>query len=454
MVDRKIQAKFEAFLGPQAVLVPPHDLSPFSQDASRIAHRPDIVLQPQSTSQVADIFRLAHEHRLPLTSRGGGTGLDGGAVAARGGLVISMARMNQVREISAVDMVAVVQPGVISARINDHLRPHGLFYPIDPASRSRSTIGGDVATKAHGLRSIKYGSIANFLLGLEVVVPPGEIIRCGARTLKCATGYHLTDLFAGSRGRLGTITEIILKPLPRPSAQASLMAILERVDQALEIKKAIRSRSIWPSRMELLDAQAVQSGLTQLRQDLSPGRALLLVELDGPVRVVKKDVQVILRLLSHQGARQTRLAKSEQEVENWWRERGSLLSHLVGQRDFALLMTVGIPGSATARFFDTAAAVSIKPWRFQSIYGHLGEGRWHCLFLAEGDPAVAARTLPHLIQALLKAASSMDGRILRRHTIGLPAGALPPAARDPGQQKLWKALKERIDPETLLNPLG
>jgi len=452
VVDQKLHKQFHQILGPKGILVAPQDLSHFSQDASRIHSPPSVVLQPQTTSQVAKIIELAHEHRLPISIRGGGTGLDGDAVAPRDGLLVSLKKMNRIKEISPENTVAVVQPGVMTARINDQLRSSDLFYPIDPASQGQGTIGGDVATGAHGLRTAKYGSIYNYLLGLEVVTPPGEVIRCGAKTLKCATGYHLTDLFAGSRGQFGVITEIVLKLLPRPQARASLMATFHEAAQAHRVREVLMRENIWPSRLELLDSSAVERGLSDLKLDLWPNQVLLLAELDGSKSLLKDDVEMAVKILAQEGGGRIQPAEDERQAELWWRLRGSLLSALVGETDMALLLTFILPGSKTALFFEKLSSICGTDPITHYIYGHLAEGRWHAVLLAKGGESARTRDLTRLARNIHKTAGSLGGRILRPHAIGFDPGKSLQPSRDGGQERLWSALKSRFDPRGILNP--
>jgi glycolate oxidase len=360
--------------------------------------------------------------------------------------------MNRIIEISPEDLVAILQPGVITAQINAHLKPMGLFYPMDPAGQSRGSIGGDVATAAHGLRGTRYGTIANYVLGLEAVVPPGEVIRCGSKTLKCATGYHLTDLLVGSRGRIGIITEIILKLLPRPSAQASLLAVFAKVSQAQGATAALKSRGICPSRLELMDARAVTKGLADLKLSISPTQVLLMMELDGLESVVKKNTQEALKLLAQEGGEQLSLAQDDRQTDCWWQARGALLSNLVGKEDLALLATIIVPESKTSHFFEEAAAISMGTWKLLTCYGHSGEGRWHLVFQAPKSD-VARRAAAKLVSAIGRMASSLGGRSLRPYFIGSVPQALPQSIGDPVQEKLWRALKAQFDPEGLLGPL-
>jgi glycolate oxidase len=454
LIAESFQKQLQEILGPQGLLTAPGDLSPFSRDASRICSPPRIVLFPQTTSQTVEIVRLAHLSRIPVAIRGTGSGLDGGAVATRGGLLLSLEKMNRITEISPENMMAVVQPGVITARINARLKPAGLFYPIDPASQDRCTIGGDVSTAAHGLRGTKYGLIGNYLLGLEAVVPPGETIRCGAKTLKCATGYRLTGLLAGSRGRIGVITEIILKLLPRPQVQASLMAIFDTLAQAQQAKRALRQKRIWASRLELMDGPALEkSHLADFHADLSHDQMLMLAELDGPEDVVKKDVKTTLEILKKSGGKGARPAEGDREAGEWWRARGTLLSSLAGEKDLAVLLTIIVPGSRTVHFFEKVAEAAAEKSIFHSIYGHLGEGRWHSVFLVETGSATRERALLKLTESVRKTAASMGGRCQRPYAIGFTPGRplRPPA--DPGQARLWRALKARFDPQGIFNPL-
>jgi len=351
--------------------------------------------------------------------------------------------------------MAVVQPGVITAQVNAHLKPLGLFYPVDPASQARCTIGGNVATAAHGLRGTKYGVNDNYLLGLEAVIAPGEIIRCGAKTLKCATGYRLTGLLAGSGGRIGIITEIILRLLPRPRAEVSIMAIFDAVSQAQQAKRVLGKKHIWPSRLELMDAwSARKSGPEAFHVNLSPGQLLLLVELDGSASVVKKDVQITLQILAQANGKRARAAKDQREAEEWWRARGALLSTLIEEEDVAILSTVILPGSRTTQFFEKVAGAASEKSVLHTIYGHLGEERWHPMFLIRKGATTEQRALLQLAEAVHKIAASLGGRSLRPYAIGFDTAASPTPPRDPGQKELWAALKARFDPQGIFRALG
>jgi glycolate oxidase len=435
------------------LLFPPEDLSSYSQDASRISSQPCAVLKPRTSSQVVEIVRLADRHRLPIAVRGGGTGLDGGAVSGRGGLLISLEQMDHIVEISAEDMIAVVQPGVNSRQLNAQLASVGLFYPIDPAWQARSTIGGNIATRAHGLRGMKYGRIGNYLLGLEAVVAPGEIIRGGAKTLKCATGYHLADLFAGSRGHIGIITEIILKLLPRPQARASLMAVFNGPGGALRVREALRDESIHPARIELMDGLTVQRGFSKVGRDLSPDHFLLLLELDGTEPVVHDDAQAALKLFADQGASRSLQASDEDQARDWWTVREKLLAELVGEKDLALVLTTTLPPGKTNAFFQRLQDLDGPSSHRLMVYGHLGEGRWHVVICTSGKEKKSVGELARIARDVISASSSCGGLHLRPVGIGIapPASIVPPP--DPGQADLWHRLKERFDPENLFKPL-
>ena len=453
MIDRELQKQLQEILETEKLPLAPQTLFPFSRDVSGICSSPSLLLQPQTTTQIARIVSLAHKHHFPLTIRGGDTAPSGGAMATRGGILLSLSKMSRITEISSQNMMAVVQPGVITAQINAQLRPHGLFYPIDPSSQDLCTIGGNVATRAHGLRGIKYGTIDNYLLGLEAVVPPGEIIRCGAKTIKCATGYRLTDLLAGSRGQIGIITEIILKLLPRPQAQVSLMATFGGMGQAYRVKEVLQKKGIRPSRMELMDHRSAHRGLVDLNLPLSSGQALLLVELDGEESMVQKDAQMSGKLLVEPGGEGVRLAQDEKESDRWWQARGTLLSHLTEQEDAFLLLTTIIPEAKATRFFQKVAEASPRKGADLAIFGHLGEERWHSVISAKKHGTTANRALPKLVETIHKIAASLGGRTCPLYAIGFAAGAFPPPPGDAVAQMLCRTLKASFDPRGILQPM-
>ena len=450
-MDPFIHSRLKDILPPNGLLSDPAAMEPYRRDGSGRSSHPSTVLFPQTTAQIQKIVRLAYEERLPLTLRGGGTGLRGGAAAPQGGIVLSLSRMDRILEASPENSLAVVQPGISPRRLEKDLEGSGWFYPVDPASWRQSTIGGNVATRAHGLRDARYGPIGSYLLGLEVVISPGEIIRCGAKTLKCATGYHLTDLFAGSFGQLGVITQIILKLVPRPPARRTLTAGLEDLEAAAEVAGRLSQAGLQPSRLELIGPGAARQGFAELFGGEPRDGYLLMMELEGADQEELDDrTDRAGPCLQGPAVSLTDAGSSETD---WWRRRGKLLRQLTADGRPALLATMRVPAARLTDFHTLAAGILRERCCGGSLWGHLGEGRWHLLVHRLEEHMAPDETLTAVSRAIEEAAAGSAGLCLPPLALGwIPQETLI-ARHDSGQERLWKALKNRFDPLELFGPV-
>jgi glycolate oxidase len=400
-VDPSIHNRIKDILPPGGLLTDPNELQRYRRDGSAKNPLPLAVLLPKTTAQIQEIVRLAYEERLPLTLRGGGTGQQGGAAPPEGSLLVSLSRMDRILEVSPENSMGVVQPGVNASRLEKHLETFGLSYPVDPASWRSSTIGGDVATRAHGLRGARYGPIGGYLLGLEVVISPGEIIRCGARTLKCATGYHLVDLFAGSRGQLGIITQIIVKLIPRLPVRRTFLADLRDLEAAAHIPGLLNEAGLQPVRLELIGPQAARLGFVKLLEEDRQDRCLLLMELEADEPEHLEEQIERARICFHDPAISPALANIRpEEAGDWWRRREELLRRLTADGRPSLLVTARIPPSRLPSFRKKAAAILRESSCEGLLYGHLAEGRWHLLIRRTDEQPVPNGPLPGISRAL------------------------------------------------------
>ncbi len=453
-MDPSTHSRLRDILPAAGLLTDPEKLDRYRRDASRQSSLPSVVLLPQTTSQIQKIVQLAHEERLPLAVRGGGTGLRSGAVPREGGILLSLADMNRILEVSPENMMAVVQPGVSAHRLEQHLKTLALSYPVDPASWRRGTIGGDVATRAHGLRGSRHGPIGSHLLGLEAVISPGEIIRSGAKTLKCATGYHLADLFAGSHGQLGIITELILKLLPRPPARQTLLAVLENLEAAVQITKELETGGLQPSRLELIDPGAARLGFEKLIPSQHHDRFLLMMELEAD------DQQNLDEQIDRTGSRLQAQAiplagqvHQSDWAEPWWRSREELLQRLSDENRPSLLATARIPASRLLTFREEAARILNEGSCHGLFYGHLGEGRWHLLVRGPEGNGSPDKIIPGISRTLQETAAACGGLYLSPVPLGwIPQENLT-ARHDSGQRRLWRSLKNRFDPLDIFAPI-
>ena len=353
-------------VGPDAVLTQPEDLVPYSFDGTAaLKERPSAVVFPRSTAQVAECVRLAAANRTPIVTRGSGTGLSGGSVPTPGSLVLCLTGMDRIIEVDARNLTLRAQPGAITQRIDEAAGRHGLFYPPDPGSQRISTIGGNVAENSGGLRGLKYGVTRDYVMALEVVLASGEIARLGSACVKDVAGYSLKDLFVGSEGTLGIITEVLLKLVPRPAARQTLLALYDRIEDAAETVSAIVAARIIPCTLEFLDrvtAGAVEDfAHVGLPTDCA---AVLLMETDGhPAAVADEAAQMAAIARAHR-ARDVRAARDEAEALQLASARRNAFAALARRRPTTILEDVTVPRSELAAMVafiaETAAALELQ----------------------------------------------------------------------------------------------
>src|ERR687895_315761 len=290
----EVRARLAEVVGAENVLIDAERVEPYAQDAIKEKFPPEAVVLPGSTREVSEILRLANERRFPVTARGGGVGYTGGAVPVEGGIVVGTDRMNRIREINADDLYAVTEPGVTTYALQQAVEQLGLFYPPDPASYKNSFIGGNVAENAGGIRSAKYGVTKHYVLGLEVVLPTGEIVRAGGRTTKNVTGFDLTGLICGSEGMLGIITEATLKLLPLPETTRTVRATFKTMTAACACPPAFTRSRVTPVAIEVLDRNAIRAVESEFAFGIDPeAGALLLVSVDGPRDEVEREIRLV-----------------------------------------------------------------------------------------------------------------------------------------------------------------
>jgi glycolate oxidase len=374
-----------AIVGRQGVLTEAEDLIPYSFDGTAaLKQRPDAVVFPRTTAEVAECVRLAAAAGLPVVTRGSGTGLSGGSIPSPGSLVLCVAQMNAILDVDARNLTLRAQPGAITQRIDEAAAKHGLFYPPDPGSMRISTIGGNVAENSGGLRGLKYGVTRDYVMGLEVVLANGDIARFGNQCVKDVAGYSLKDLFVGSEGTLGIITEVLLKLVPRPAARRTMLALYDGIEDAARTVSAIVAAHIIPCTLEFLDRMTAICVEDYAHVGLPTDcEAVLLMETDGHAAVVAEEAARMEALARANGAREVRAARDEAEALQLAAARRNAFSALARRRPTTILEDVTVPRSELAgmvRFIaDTAAAFNLQIGTF----GHMGDGNLHPTFLAD-----------------------------------------------------------------------
>ena len=417
-------------------------------------HQPQAVALPRSTGSVAKILRFASQHRIPVTARGAGHGYVGGCVPTRGGIVLSLARMNRIKQIHAGDSVAVVQPGVITQKLQDAVEAKGLFYPPDPASRSECTLGGSLATNAGGPRCLKYGVTRDYVLGLRAVTGDGQTIRTGCRTTKGVTGYDLTRLLVGSGGTLALITEATLKLLPAPEAVATLRVCFAGNHSALDAVGRVMHQSVMPCALEFMDHRAIDAiRPTGTADDLPEGtRALLMVEADGAVADLPRQIAALERALAGDGLLEMKSGFTRDDITRLWAARKSL-SHAVKQiAPLKINEDVVVPVSELAGFVDFIDHTANAHRLAVVSFGHAGNGNLHVNLMVHPDDADEMERAHLALDAIMLRVLALGGTLSGEHGIGTEKRRFVPQEIDPATLDLMRAINRQFDPHGLLNP--
>jgi len=437
-------------LPPGILLFDPVTLRANSGDAWMASALPEAVAFPRNTAQVSKILAFCHRKRIPVTTRGGGRGYVGGCVPVRGGLVLSTVRMNRILEISKPDGVAVVQPGVITARLASTVARKGLFYPPDPASLKESTLGGNIATNAGGPRCLKYGVTRNYVLGLEVILADGTSIKLGGRTHKNRTGFDLIGLFTGSEGMLGIITEATLRLLPLPPARSALLAEFTSLPKAAAAVHKILGAGLLPSALEIADPFTLAAA-RKANPRAPRCESLLIVEFDGQPAAVKAELALASRLLRASASRLTP-AHGARACEKLWQIRRGFSYALRDTGLVKLNEDVTVPRGRILDLFRLTARLQKKHGVPISSFGHAGDGNIHVNLMA---PAGTRPDDPHMhriLDELFRGVLAMGGVISGEHGIGLAKKPWWASATTPELRHLHQALKKALDPAGLLNP--
>jgi glycolate oxidase subunit GlcD len=442
-------------LGSAAVVDAPDVLEAHAGDKWFASQAPEVVVFAQSTEQVSKLLTFASANKIPVTARGAGFGYVGGCVPVRGGIALSLARMNQIKEINFADAIAIVEPGVITAELQAKVREQKLFYPPDPASKKDCSLGGNVATNAGGPRCLKYGVTRNYVVGLEVVLANGEVLRTGGRVHKNKTGFNLVGLFVGSEGMLGVVTEITVKLLPLPPARATLSVSFASMSEAAATVQKIFGAGFLPSAVELADSFTLEaarhdSGLA----DVPDGNAHLLVELDGQPETVQAEMAKLQTLVVNCKPASLQVATTEADCERFWALRRAFSNSLRATGLTKLNQDIVVPRSRLVDLVQFAEGLSKRSGFPIACFGHAGDGNMHVNIMADRynrEAAVrerAERALDELFAQVL----AFGGVITGEHGIGLAKKRWWPQATTDVSREVHRAIKNALDPAGILNP--
>jgi glycolate oxidase len=447
--------ELESLLNPVYVRTDQDSRITYGTDALKRGHPADIVVLPGTTAEVAGVVRLCAAHRVPIVPRGGGTGYTGGSVPTSGGVVISLERMNRILEIDEANLVAIVEPNVITGDLQDAVEKVGLFYPPDPASLRQSVIGGNVAECAGGPRAFKYGTTKQYVLGLEAVLPTGQVIETGGKVVKSVVGYDLTRLLVGSEGTLAIITKIILRLVPKPPVQATLRATFRTVEAAVAAVTGIIRERVVPAAIEIVDGDSLEAVARYLQvRSLAPEgtAAILLVEVDGVPASVAEEAARAERALVEAGATEVLHARDQAERQELWRVRRELSFSLKMIAGLKFNHDVVVPKGRIPSLFELVKRIA-SDYRLRiPCFGHAGDGNIHVNIMVDPADEDQIRRAHEAERALFEGVIAMEGSISGEHGIGFAKAPFIPLELSAEEIALMKRVKAAFDPNGILNP--
>jgi glycolate oxidase len=453
-MDDAVYRQLKRRVGAAHITRNPEDRVCYSYDAAPgQSFMPDAVVFPGSENEVAEIMRLAWEKRIPVIPRGSGSGMTGGAVPVNGGLVMALTRMNRILEIDTDNFITVVEPGVIVSHLHAAVEQKGLFYPPDPASSAVCTIGGNVGECAGGPRAVKYGVTRDYVLGLQAVLPDGDIIRTGVCTAKGVAGYDLTRLIVGSEGTLAVVTRITLKLLPKPAYVATLAVCFDDMVTAARAVSGIMRRAVIPRCVEYLDEASLSLVRDQVRFDLpAQARALLLLELDGDESLVNTQAEQIQAFCSQSGALEVVKADDPVQAAALWEARKALSPILYKIASQKLNEDIVVPISKIPDMVSRIKTIQQESGLTVVSFGHAGDGNIHCNIMYDKADASQAARAQKAVDKLFAETLAMGGTITGEHGVGLTKKAYLSWEIGKREQAIMKQIKAVFDPRQILNP--
>ncbi|HEY0897947.1 MAG TPA: FAD-linked oxidase C-terminal domain-containing protein [Sphingobacteriaceae bacterium] len=457
VITSEIADKIASIVGAENVVKDQDQLERYAHDETEdLRFYPEIAVKPQTTEQISELLKLCNEHTIPVTPRGGGTGLSGGALAVHGGLLISMEKFNKILEIDERNLQATVEPGVITEEFMNAVAERNLLYPVDPSSKGTCFIGGNMAHGSGGPRVVKYGTIREYVLNMEVVLPGGEVIWTGANTLKYASGYNLTQLMIGSEGTLGIITKIVLKLIPRPTSDVLMLASFPTNEQACAAVSAIFRAGLVPSALEFMERRGVEWVIEydHIQFDLKDGvEAFLLIEVDGVnMDTLYNEAERINMVLEENGCTDVLFADSSAQKDELWRMRRTMAVSVKSNSVYKEEDTV-VPRAELPQLIHGIKEIGNK-FGFQSVcYGHAGDGNLHVNIIKGNMSDEDWNTkLKDGIKEIFQLTVALGGTLSGEHGIGLVQREYMALKYSPLHLQLMRGIKSVFDPKGILNP--
>jgi len=446
MISEKALRELKKIYGKRLKTDAVHKIA-YSYDATRIEYEPDAVVFPINETEIIKTVKLANTYKFPIIPRGSGTGFSGGAIPIKGGIVISFSRMSRL-EILKEEMLAIVEPGVITAELQRRAEKIGLFYPPDPASLKNSTIGGNIAENAGGPRCLKYGVTKNYVLGLDVVLPTGEKISVGKGLQKNVAGYDLISLFVGCEGTLGIVTKAYLKLIPKPEIARSIRADFTSVRDASEAATDILSSGILPAALEFMDRKSIEAASTYTGEKVSAG-ASLIIQIDGSEETVKHEIERVKKVLQRHNLKGIKISMNDEQEEEVWQLRRSISPAIATLKPIKVNEDVVVPRSKIPDAVDFVYAIAEKFKIEVIVFGHMGDGNIHVNFMIEENERERAE---QAVGELFKWVVAHGGAISGEHGIGITKSEFINLQLKKEEIVIMRKIKSLLDPNNIMNP--
>ena len=451
-IKKNILTKLEETVGEDNLFMDKETLAHFDYDATERHYTPNAVVTPLNVEQISEIMKICYENSIPLTPQGGKTGLSGGCLPVKGGIVMSFKKMNKIVEIDEKNYTATIEPGVVAADFQQAIKDKGLFFPPDPSSTVESTIGGNVAENAGYTRAVKYGVTRDYILGLEAVLPNGEIVSFGGKNIKDVTGYDIVRLLVGSEGTLAIITKITVKLLPMPEARRTLIGYFDDMTLAADLVVNIFKKGIVPTAIEFMDKITMKAVEKYLNVELPDGEAMVLVEVDGNTLAVNDEAEKILNIYNEVGAKDFRLAKDDKESDKFWIIRRESLPALKARGGDQLEADIVVP-----RYFLPSYVKKIQTLANEyncevATYGHAGDGNLHVTVIYHKSSFQDLVNANELLERFYKEAIKLGGSLTGEHGVGITAAPYLDLQLGKNEIALLKRIKNALDDKNILNP--
>lgn len=445
--------RLEQIVGVENVSTEHVDLLCYSRDASESVGMPDVVVWPIDTLQVSEIVRLANELRVPVTPRGAGTCLSGGPVPAMGGILLVLARMNKILEVDIPNLQVLVECGVVWQDLNDAIAPYKLFLPPDPASGEACTIGGCVAECSGGVRAVKYGTFRDWALGLQVVLPNGEVIETGAKTRKCVSGYDLTRLFIGSEGTLGVMTRVRLRIFPLPQCRLVMSAYFDSLESAGKAIFHVMTSDLVPSAAELMDRRTVEAVSKYMNMKFPECTALAIFEFDGSSPgEVKRRMRQARKICEREKATRIDVSENREESNRLWKARKSAGPALATLKPSSMHEDATVPPSRIPEMLTRIEQIALKHNLLIPTFGHVGDGNLHPIILYDERVSDEVKRAENATADIFRAAIELGGTLSGEHGIGLSKAPYFSLEHTNSEIEVMRKIKTILDPNNILNP--